>query len=54
MIQIKTCYLFENGTLVFDGYVKPEDVNCLEVEEGIVEVVDNNVVHTFYVKEKEE
>lgn len=47
----KTCIVYNDSVLVFDGNIKPSDnMNCV-YEEGIDEVVDSILVHTIYVKE---
>lgn len=48
----KTVFVFEKSskTIVIEGNVKPtSDSYGVEFEEGITEVVDDVVVHTYYV-----
>lgn len=47
----KTCIVYNDSVLTFDGNIKPSNNQNCVIEQGIDEVVDSVLVHTIYVKE---
>ena len=51
LIREKTCIVYNNSVLTFDGNIKLSDIQNCSIEQGTDEVVDSILVHTIYVKE---
>lgn len=45
----KTCIVYNDSVLTFDGNIKPSDNQNCVIEQGIDEVVDMTLVHTYYI-----